>query len=126
MPDIPEEAVQAATAAIRNLSCEHEGFCFECEAHAALEAAAPTLAAQVRQQVMEEILTRLRRLAAGRREYAKGAPAEMRHLLLCEADVLDAAVKVANGSKLTMMGLIPTWWWGDDEGQAARQAGDAG
>jgi hypothetical protein len=54
MPDLPEEAVQAATAAITNLSCEHEGFCFECEARAALEAAAPVLAAQARAQALRD------------------------------------------------------------------------
>jgi hypothetical protein len=46
MPEIPPQAVQAAAQAITNLSCEHEGFCFECEARAALEAAAPFMACQ--------------------------------------------------------------------------------
>lgn len=47
MPDaIPPQAVQAAAQAITNLSCEHEGFCFECEARAALQAAAPFMACQ--------------------------------------------------------------------------------
>ena len=62
-----------------------------------------------------QILARLQRLAAGRREYANGAPAEVREALLGEADILDAAVKVAGGSKLTLLGLIPLSWWADDE-----------
>ncbi|MEV0994632.1 hypothetical protein [Nonomuraea sp. NPDC050202] len=53
MPDIPQEAVQAAIDGVDHEYVERRGFDYNA-AHAALAAAAPVLAAQVRLQVAEE------------------------------------------------------------------------
>lgn len=63
---------------------------------------------------------RLRRVAAGRREYADGAPDDMRQTLLAEADLFDTAARVADDDVLAACGLIPSWQWTAKEEQAGR------
>lgn len=58
----------------------------------------------------------LRLAAEGRREYAKNSPGVMRSMLLgellhSEADILDAAAKIADGDTAPLYGLLPSWMW---------------
>jgi hypothetical protein len=75
----------------------------------ALEARTPPSAAS--------IIADLKRAAIGRREYAKNLKPGQWSRKECEAeaDVLDMAVKIAEGSKLTLLGIIPIASWADDE-----------
>ncbi|MDP4501034.1 hypothetical protein [Nonomuraea turcica] len=71
--------------------------------------------AVVREVEQKRIGKLLRRVAAGRREYADGAPDDMRQALLHEADLFEAAARIAEGDVLAVCGLIPTWQWTDAE-----------
>lgn len=58
----------------------------------------------------------LRLAAEGRREYAKHAaavvhPMSLEALLRSEADILDAAAKIADGDTAPLYGLLPSWMW---------------
>lgn len=58
-----------------------------------------------------EIIARLETCAAGRREYAEGAPTDQYAALLAEAAVFDLAARVARGDLGPLYGLLPSWRW---------------
>ncbi|GAA3172697.1 hypothetical protein [Nonomuraea roseoviolacea] len=76
-----------------------------------------------RQIERERIAKLLRRVAAGRREYADGAPDDMRRVLLIEADDFESAARIAEGDMLAVCALLPSWRWTEAEERAARTAG---
>lgn len=126
MPDIPEEAVQAAVEAytcawVSGVS-RHEEL-----VSVVLEAAAPGIVAQVRRDVAAE----LRRAAQGRREYDKGdPPTRMHEALVIEAGAFESGARLVE-DPMVMLGLIPSWMWTAqeearlDEDPPARQIGEA-
>ncbi|MER6942512.1 hypothetical protein ABT294_00690 [Nonomuraea sp. NPDC000554] len=131
MPEIPEEAVQAATAAMvgvyRGAVAESWTVHDEEAGRAAVEAAAPILAAQVRREVAAE----LQRAAQGRREYDKGEPSTPMHeALVTEAATFETAARLVE-DPMVMLGLIPLWMWTAEEEARldseppARQIGEA-
>ncbi|WP_055477622.1 hypothetical protein [Sphaerimonospora mesophila] len=87
---------------------------------------AVAIAEQARAEERARIIADLRRAAAGRREYAQGAPVEARRALLVEAAAFDNAVKLVEGDVLTMTGLLPSWRWTAEEAEfVAQSKGDA-
>lgn len=70
----------------------------------------------IRQEVREEIAGQLERVAAGRREYARGAhDGAAREDLLDEANALECSARIARGDRGVILGLIPSWMWTEDE-----------
>lgn len=53
----------------------------------------------------------LRAAAAGRREYAVGAPPRIAADLTAEADTLETAARIADGDLTPLYGLLPSWRW---------------
>ena len=99
--DIPERARQAATDAV-----------------AADGAVELTVAVHVAPIAAKAALMSahdlLLRCADGREEYARGAPADQRAVLLIEARVLRCAARVAAGDRFAAMSLLPSWQWTPD------------
>lgn len=121
-PDIPAEAVQDATRKL----LEHLDRCdspsYQCCAYVTVEAAVTVITEQARAEERARIIADLRRAAAGRREYAQGAPVEARRALLIEAAAFDNAVKLVEGDVLTMTGLLPSWRWTAEETEYIAQS----
>lgn len=68
----------------------------------------------------------LRRVSAGRREYASTAQMDyVRRWLDHEADLFEAAALIVEGDLKPLYGLLPSWRW-DDEMRAAGAGVEAG
>jgi|GEM_PF-3944399 len=71
--------------------------------------------ADERRKTIEVMTARLRRAAAGRREYDRGEPPTWAHeALQAEAATLETAVRVLE-DPMAMLGLIPSWMWTAEE-----------
>jgi len=71
--------------------------------------------ADERRKTIEEMTARLRRAAAGLREYDRGEPPTWAHEALeAEAATLETAVRVLE-DPMAMLGLIPSWMWTTEE-----------
>lgn len=91
---------------------------------------------QREQELRKQIVERLRRAAAGRREYAHGTPerkagddapnpalARMRETLLTEAACFETAAQVVEDPR-HLVGLVPSWRWTDEEAASLKEAAD--
>jgi hypothetical protein len=76
-----------------------------------LLAAQPPPPASEAERVLAETF---RKIAAGRREYAEGAPDNQRDALLAQAAAFDNAAEIASGSDRPLYGLLPSWRWTDE------------
>lgn len=81
-----------------------------------LAAVLPAHEVMVRASVAGEML----RAAAGREEYANGAPEGAREHLLVQVDTFKTAAKIAEGDPHVMCGVMPTRMWTEAEERAAR------
>jgi hypothetical protein len=77
----------------------------------ALLAAQPPPPASEAERVLAETF---RKIAAGRREYAEGAPDNQRDVLLTQAAAFDNAAEIASGSDRPLYGLLPSWRWTEE------------
>lgn len=59
-------------------------------------------------------VTLLRAVADGRREYARGAPDDMRSTLLTQAQAFELAARIVGGDTGPLYGLLPSWRWTDE------------
>jgi hypothetical protein len=121
MPDIPQEAVKAATEAIEAAAVEFgdggEVYGQPGDfARAALEAAAPVLERLIRDRIAAD----LRRAASGQREYAAAdgqdedaSPLDLR------ATCYESAAGIAADPR-NLLDVIPSWRWTAEESASVR------
>jgi hypothetical protein len=118
--DLPQDARAAAEAAYRNWRIGDDG---EGRLHAALVAAAPLIVAAER----ERIAAMLRRAADGRREYASspGADDHSKAILQQSAEDYESAIRLIEDPRTILM-LIPSWRWTDEESRSVCGEADHG
>lgn len=56
---------------------------------------------------------KLRWVAAARRTYLDGMPADMRRLVELQVDTLEMAARIVEGDLEPLYGLLPSWLWTD-------------
>jgi hypothetical protein len=66
----------------------------------------------------------LRRVAAGRAEYATNAPDGAARWLAHEASLFEVAARIVEGDGRPLFGLLPSWRWDDEVN--ARGSGQSG